>query len=161
MNILQWNIRGYLANLTSLTQLINSITSDIFCLQETKLPNKNYNYNGYKPYHYINDKNKIASGGTSIFVKLNLPQDELVLITTLQAQAVRVTTHRPITICSIYIPPNENFSKQQLLDLKSQLPTPFIILGDFNSHSPLWGTQNIDTKGKIIEDFLREMIFVF
>ena len=156
MAILQWNIRGYKPNLIPLTLLITSIAPDIFCLQETKFADNICKYNGYKPYHYINNKNKIACGGTSIFVKLNLPQNEIVLTTTLQAKAVRVTTHRPITICSIYISPDENFSKQQLLDLKSQLPTPFIILGDFNSHSSLWGTQITDTKGKIIEDFLRE-----
>jgi len=27
-------------------------------------------------------------------------------------------------------------------------------MGDFNAHSPLWGCQSLDAKGKIIEDFL-------
>ena len=48
-----------------------------------------------------------------------------------------------------------NFTLNQLKKIENQLPKPFIILGDFNAHSPLW--ENIispDSKGKIIEDFL-------
>jgi hypothetical protein len=27
-------------------------------------------------------------------------------------------------------------------------------MGDFNAHSPLWGYQTLDAKGKIVEDFI-------
>ena len=35
-----------------------------------------------------------------------------------------------------------------------QLPSPFLILGDFNAHSPVWGSPNTNTRGQIIEDFI-------
>ena len=35
-----------------------------------------------------------------------------------------------------------------------QLPTPFIILGDFNAHNPLWGSHDINTRGQLIEDLI-------
>ena len=38
--------------------------------------------------------------------------------------------------------------------LISQLPKPFIILGDFNSHSIVWGCRDTDQKGRIIEDVI-------
>ena len=41
---------------------------------------------------------------------------------------------------------------QSLVD---QLPVPLLLLGDFNAHNPLWGSQNLDNKGKVIEDLDR------
>ena len=35
-----------------------------------------------------------------------------------------------------------------------QLPTPFVILGDFNAHSPLWGSPDTNQRGQIIEDII-------
>ncbi|GBL80024.1 hypothetical protein AVEN_29042-1 [Araneus ventricosus] len=35
-----------------------------------------------------------------------------------------------------------------------ELPTPFIIIGDFNGHSPLWGSKNTNTRGRQIEEFV-------
>ena len=89
-------------------------------------------------------------------LKKSIPQSEVCLNTNLQAKAVRVTLNKPLTICSIYIAPTENFTKQQLIDVHDQLKPPFLILGDFNAHSPLWEKkcQESDTRAKIIEDFL-------
>ena len=44
--------------------------------------------------------------------------------------------------------------KKQLEDLTSQLPTPFILLGDFNGHNPMWGCNDFNNVGTIIEDFI-------
>ena len=158
--IIQWNIRSLKQRLIYLNVLINSLSPEIFCLQETKLKDTNFEYSGklYKAYHHINMNKKIAAGGTSIFIKRRIPQSEIQLNTNLQTKAIRVTLNKPITICSIYIAPDENFTKEQLIDLRNQLNPPFIILGDFNAHSPLWekGCQESDTRAKIIEDFFTQ-----
>ena len=157
MSVLQWNIHSYIHNLTFLTHLITNISPDVICLQETKLPSDGYEINGYKPYHKIYKEDKIASGGTSIFVKKNLLQTPIKIISTLQVKAVKVTINKkPITICSIYIPPKQQFNVHQLIEIENQLPTPYIITGDFNAHSPLWGQQDLNAKGKIIEDFINQ-----
>ena len=98
----------------------------------------------------------IAAGGTSIFIRNDLLHRKLELNTDLQAVAVRVSSHRPVTVCSIYLPPGDRISLKQLTDLCDQLPSPYLILGDFNAHSPLWGEQERDTRGKIVEDFLNK-----
>ena len=41
-----------------------------------------------------------------------------------------------------------------LENLIAQLPQPHIILGDFNSHSMLWGSHKLDKRGKIVEEFI-------
>ena len=102
--LIQWNIRGLRANYASgLQPLIQTHNPNVICLQETKLKN-NYDINKYKAYHHINNNNLIASGGFSIFVKGSLLQRQITLTTDLQAVAVRITSHKPITICSIYLP---------------------------------------------------------
>ena len=156
--ILQWNLRSLRQRITSLGVLISLMSPDVLCLQETKLEDINLKYNYYNTYHYKNENKKIAAGGTSIFIKRNIPQSEIQLNTNLQAKAVEVTLHKPITICSVYIAPDENFTKEQLIDLRNQLNPPFFILGDFNAHSPLWekGRQESDIRAKIIEDFFTQ-----
>ena len=46
-----------------------------------------------------------ATGGCSIFVKKGIPHEVLELDTELQAVAVKVSLHKTITVCNVYIPP--------------------------------------------------------
>ena len=93
------------------------------------------------------------SGGTSIFVKSSFPQRKIDLQTELQATAVSVTLDKEITICSVYIPPSFSLISQHLDKLLQQLPSLYIILGDFKSHNILWGNKNTDPRGELIENF--------
>ena len=43
-------------------------------------------------------------------------------------------------------------------DLINQLPSPFLLLGDFNDHNHMWGSNIIDGRGKIIENFMSKNI---
>jgi hypothetical protein len=43
-----------------------------------------------------------------------------------------------------------------LAQLKN-LATPFIVMGDFNGHNPLWGSKTTTDKGKKLEDFLSQI----
>ena len=44
----------------------------------------------------------------------------------------------------------------KLSDLIKQLPKPFIIAGDFNSHNTLWGSQRTNGRGKILNEILKD-----
>jgi len=46
------------------------------------------------------------------------------------------------------------FNSNDFNDLLSQLPSPVLITGDFNSHSTLWGSTKLDHRGKMVEDIL-------
>ena len=55
-----------------------------------------------------------------------------------------------------YIPPSSKLSSTDLDDLVPQvpqLPSPLILLGDFNGHNILWDSKDINAKGRIIESF--------
>ena len=64
------------------------------------------------------------------------------------------TLHRAISICNIYIPPSYSLKTKDLENIISQIPKPFILLGDFNAHNHLWGSSNITSRGRLIENFI-------
>ena len=45
----------------------------------------------------------------------------------------------------LLLPPNRfNFNPKDLQDLIDQLPSPFILMGDFNVHPTLWGCEKVN-----------------
>lgn len=59
-----------------------------------------------------------------------------------------------ITICNLYIPNQKQFSSLDIENIIQQLPRPFILVGDFKSHSENWGSERTDLKGKEINKIL-------
>ena len=156
-SIIQWNCRGLKANYNEILILTTLLSPTVFCLQETFLKNTdNINFKNYSLYNHIATENQKASGGSSILVKSNVPHRQIDINSNLQAVAVNVTLSKSITICSLYLPPHCKFSKHDLENLINQLPRPYLLLGDYNSHSKLWGCLDTNDKGEIIENFIAE-----
>ena len=63
-------------------------------------------------------------------------------------------------ICSVYIPPSFPLYSQHLDNLLQQLPSPYILLGDFNGHNILWGGQNNDSRVNLSKISLQRMTYV-
>ncbi|GFX25589.1 probable RNA-directed DNA polymerase from transposon X-element [Trichonephila clavipes] len=51
---------------------------------------------------------------------------------------------------------NDVVPQVDLNHLVSQLPAPFILLGDFNGHSPLWGHNDTNSRGRQIEQLISD-----
>ena len=77
--------------------------------------------------------------GSALFVHHTLPFTTLPLNTPLQAVAVRLSQTKPLTVCSLYLPPSVPYTAQDLQHLLSQLPPPLLLVGDFNLRHTLWG----------------------
>ncbi len=156
-SIIQWNCRGIKPNRDELTILLTQHNPIAVCLQETFLKtDDNFSFKSHAIYSKCSDNAERASGGVSILVNASTPHSLVNLSTNLQAVAVSVTMHKTITLCSVYIPPSAVLLKSELDDLVSQLPSPFILLGDFNGHNILWGCKDTNKKGELIEDFLSD-----
>ena len=78
------------------------------------------------------------------------------LTTHLHAIVVSVTLHRTISICSIYIPPRAKIEQNDLDEIINQLPTPYLLLGDFNGHNVIRGSDDVNQRGRIIEKFMNK-----
>ena len=152
-DIIQWNCRGLRTSSECLKVLMNRTNPRIICLQEIKLGNKNYNpglnYSFYKSPLPVSAH---AKGGTAIIVNKNTEHHLVNINTSLQAVAVRVLLDKFITVCSLYLP--DSFTMSEIENLVSQLPSPFLLVGDFNAHNPLWGGEVLDLEGRIVEDFI-------
>lgn len=125
------------------------------CLQETYL--QPVNQNVLRRFNVFRKDRLYAarpSGGVAIVTQKHVPCVEVSLNTSLEAVAVRLLTDRLITVCSLYIPPGYSLTVHELECLTEQLPTPFLIMGDFNAHNPLWGSCRRDTRGSVIERFV-------
>ena len=153
--ILQWNLRGFYCQQEHLKILLYRHNPIVVCLQETNFSAEHVAHiRHYSAYHRNRLTALHASGGVAIYIKDNIPHKEITLTTSLEAVAVSIMLSMPISICNVYLPNSNDLDPLILQELIHQLPHPFLLLGDFNSHSTLWGCSNTNTRGKIIETLL-------
>ena len=154
VQIIQWNCRGLSANFEELELLISSFSPKIICLQETFLKDNSVTLNGYSSLHFISDRGNKASGGTSTFIRSDIPFSVITINTVHQVVCASITLDKAITICNIYFPPNLTLDYDSIQNIILQLPKPFLLLGDFNAHNPIWGSGHFNTKGRLIENII-------
>ena len=155
MSIIQWNINSFHQNRPELEHLLQNNPA-IICLQETKAkePLKMRGFTSYNVFSRAADDR--ACGGVSVLIKNCISQTRVPVTSNIQCVAVRVSLHRTFTVCSIYIPPSQSFAIADLDHIYSQLPSPAMLVGDFNAHHVSWGNNRTSTKGIIIDNFLRK-----
>jgi hypothetical protein len=156
-NIIQWNLDGFYKRSTDLQRILFNLQPSVLCLQETNLKmGQTAHVKNYTSY-CRNRVNPIrASGGVAILVKNNIENNQVNLQTHLEAIAVTIKLQIQICVCNIYLPDSINFSLHDLIHIISQLPKPFVLIGDFNSRNTLWGSSYTDSRGKTIEKLLEE-----
>lgn len=154
--ILQWNARGLLRNLDDIKELLQKYNPKVLCIQETHLKSINTNFlNSYVIFRKDRENALASAGGVAIITINSIASQQLMLQTPLEAVAIRaIVLNKLVTICSIYIPPDYKLNSLEFQSLINQLPEPFILLGDFNAHNPLWGDPRCDARGRMIEKFL-------
>jgi len=162
MKILQWNMNCFYKKLDELKILISDISPDIICLQETNFTDLNA---AKLPYFNEYSKSRTsglrASGGVAIYVSSIYPSKQIFISTHLKAIATSVKLNDiEVNLCNICLPNQHTFSEKYLENIIKQLPKPFIITGDFNGHNIIWGSQNTDNRGKVIEKILESENFV-
>ena len=151
-NLSQWNIRGLRSNYEKLKLLLNRTYSytPIVALQDCKLGEEQLSLRGYTLL-----KGNGPAGEAALLINQRVVHSELTLNSPLHAVAATITLDETFTICSIYLTPDETITKLNLENLLDQLPRPFLLLGDFNAHSPV-GDSRRNGGGKLIESFLQD-----
>ncbi|GBM29936.1 RNA-directed DNA polymerase from mobile element jockey, partial [Araneus ventricosus] len=152
---ISWNCRGFMSKSSELKDIINKHHPACIAVQETYLKTDKHYIRNYQIFskHHNSDR---ASGGVAILAANYIPSMPLTLNTNLQAVAIRIQMKSLVTVCSLYLPPNDRVSQTDLNNLISQLPSPFIILGDLNGHSPFWGSTDSNARGLQIEHLLAD-----
>src|SRR6266576_1187985 len=158
--LIQWNCNGIYSHYNELKLLSTKNSPKIICIQETHFRHHHsFSFRGYKTYRYDFTGRNRPCGGVAILIQNNIPVSPLPLILdNLQANAVTIKTpefhYSPVTVCNIYIPPHQSVTVGELENLLNQLPSTFIITGDFNAHCPIWGSTSTNNRGNILSKLL-------
>lgn len=157
MNILQWNLNGLSARYDFLKLLISNNNPDVICIQESHFKINNHtNLRGYSCL-FKNRNSTYASGGVATYVRNNIPYKQININSELELVAVTIQAKQKLHIYNLYIPNSHILTANELSLISDQLIHPCIILGDFNSHNSIWGSQKNDTtRGFMIENWIDE-----
>ena len=158
-SILQWNCNGFYRHKEELDKLINDFNPSCICLQETHFKGTDKGVlNGFNVVRYDDTSGQRAHGGVMIATKETLYTSRVVLNTPFQAVAVSFHGSQSVTICNVYLPEGMLVTPLNLEALISQLPKPFIMVGDFNAHDTLWGSSmaQCNRRGRILARVLTD-----
>ncbi|GFS70537.1 putative RNA-directed DNA polymerase from transposon X-element [Trichonephila clavipes] len=139
-SFISWNCRGLRNLLDDFKSIISTYQPACVALQETFLKSTmTMRVRGYNCVRRDVDSDTSPTGGVFLFMSHLYPSNIVTLHTSLQAVAVRIHIHSLVIVYCVYLPPNDVVPQVDLNRLVNQLPAPFILLGDFNGYSPLWG----------------------
>ena len=91
-------------------------------------------------------------GGVALLINNSYLLNEVHLNTPLHSVAARVTLNKVVTFCSIYIQPLDLIAKTDLINLTEELPSPFVLLGNFSGHCLVWGNESFNSRGQMLEE---------
>ena len=149
MSILQWNLRSFNKQRNDLRYLIKHFNPLVVCLQETQLkvlPTP------IPDYHFISFPHSLST--TCILIHKSVPFEPVTINTPLQCTATRIFLGHWFTIVSLYLSPSIPIDFTLFKDLLSQISSNFLLLGDFNCRHTLWGDSIINTRGRLLENFI-------
>ena len=73
----------------------------------------------------------------------------------MQAVPVSITiNNKTYTVASVYVPPNEAINELAFDRMINSFSSHFLILGDFNGHSHLWGAYQENEREKVVEKLI-------
>ena len=157
LKFLQWNIRGLCKNFLECKSLLRQSDPVAVAIQETKLKHNDplSKIGNFMLHRKDKISQTIACGGVAVAVRHDIPHQMIPIHTNLQAVVVQLhLKHMKLSICSIYLEGDVDLSPFELSSLFMQIPKPFLLLGDFNTHHTIWGSNHCDQRGKRLSSLL-------
>ena len=155
-DIVQWNVHVLRANFEELRLLRNQYNPHVVAVQECQQRKDKITHLNVFSGITKSSPGDTATGGVTLYINKSVLFSEIKLDTDLQAVAVRVSAKKTLTVCNIYLPPSLDVNFSDLEHLIEQLPAPFVVVGDFNAHSPLWGDVRQDSRGQMVKKKLND-----
>lgn len=150
--VLQWNCRSATSNKDDLIRLLHLHSISIAAVSETWFkPSQLFKVSGY---HCLRDDRIDGKGGAALLIKNSLSFSPISIKPPNSPFQLVAATVSDITFVSLYIPPSTPFDLPLWVHMLSKIPSPLVILGDFNAHSPLWGSSSSDPSGNKLIDLM-------
>ena len=146
-------MNGFRFHFEDLRLVLSRSTPCIVCLQETHLrPHHSVKIRNFTNYRLDLEDGDRAHGGVATLVRNHVYSEQVPVTSNLQVICIKVILPTlQFTVCNIYIPPGQDITSEHLVNLFSQLPPPYLVVGDLNAHNPLWGSSRICARGRIVE----------
>lgn len=159
LKIAQINIRSLvsMAKREEFRLFLKKYKPDIVLISETHLkPKHKINFDGYK--FYRSDRLDSSCGGTAICILENILSAYIKTpesIQSIESCSIRIDLeHSAIILSAIYRKPTKKINCVDLTTLINiDKNAIFILAGDFNAHSPLWGSNKMCPNGREINEW--------
>ena len=151
------NIRGITSKGSEVQNYILKLSQPphVICIQETLLNNDNEFH--FQDYALIN-RNRLYNkgGGCAIYIHKTVTYRILTISDSHEYIKVHVEYESFQTTIVNYYNPCHTIMPSVLKEFLQDSHKNVLIVGDFNSHNSIWGSNKVDNNGKLIEEFLNQ-----
>ena len=155
ITILQWNANSLSAHIHELKHFLDNISylPEIICVQETFLsPLLDIHISGYSTLRRDGENGR---GGVATFIRNDLTYSDFICFENVEGMSVSIsTTSGALKLFNFYISPSVSFDERLFQEIFSS--DNIFVCGDFNAKSSLWGSPKADSRGKSLENILRQ-----
>lgn len=148
--ILQWNVRSVKVNRDNLICLIKKQKPDVVLLNETWLKSQDKLH--IKNFTVLRQDREDGFGGVATLVHKNIIYNEIKYFNNNHTQYITIKINN-IFITNIYCNSGNNL-QMEVLDQIMNMGHTMIIMGDLNSHHPMWDEMPINYGGRLIAEKL-------
>ncbi|GBN22710.1 hypothetical protein AVEN_68046-1 [Araneus ventricosus] len=118
IKLVSWDCQGFRSHVDDLKNIVNKYQPACLGLQETYLtPEHSTKIKSYNILRKDYTFGSRASGGVALLVTQVFPYRQISINSPIQAVAVQLHVVSLLTICCIYLPPNDNIPQQEIDDL--------------------------------------------
>lgn len=146
------NIRGLTNKRHDILNFLTNEQIDILGCAETFLkPEEVSNFKNFNIFRL--DRVNRQGGGLAFLVRRDLTAKVIYAYNDPWEVQILILRVREMDITLIYNPPNNIIEKETLENLQNNMGPSFIIIGDFNSHNALWGSEHNSRNSEEIVEF--------
>ena len=163
VSVIQWNARSLRARHedSNLARLIDEIHPLILSISETWLrPDIFFRAYGY---NILRKDRADGKGGVALLIHQSLVFQEIEISSENEhvehiAAKIFLPGKLNLTVCSVYNPGHVLIPSSDWNHIFQQIENPFIIQGDFNAHSTLWGSNYTNRMGRELIDAIEDRL---
>jgi len=159
--ILQWNARSLIANGQEFKKYIDDLVEkpNVICIQETWVkPQLDFIIKGYNGVR--RDREPGRGGVVATFIQNGMKYKVAQINSNYDSIRSKIWTKIGCIDIINYYNPCEKLNLSILEDVVGPQQNSIVWCGDFNSLNSLWGNNNTDANGLLIEEFIDDKYLV-
>lgn len=154
-HLIQWNCCSAVAKKHEIIHLINKFNPFLLAIQETWLkPDSVFKISNYS---CVREDRSDGYAGVALLVKHSTPYSFFHLPPHSPDFSIVAIKIQDICFVSLYIPHPSSTIFSEINSIFAILPSPFIVLGDYNAHHQSWGSSVTNSYGVAVLDMVESL----